>query len=116
MTSANVVSKVSQGKVPSQSSGNTHFLKNADITISSTRTEISEERTLWEQFIAQQESSAALVEQVNELKRMTEKTKREFEEFTKQQQEKYNKLHENIMCFSSSFGNSQSSTPMGLMQ
>jgi hypothetical protein len=97
MTSADVVSKViylSQGKVPSQSSGNTHFLKNASIPTSSTRTEISEERMLWEQFIAEQESSAALVEQVNELKRMTEKTEREFEKFKKQQQEKYNKLRE----------------------
>jgi hypothetical protein len=110
MTSADVVSKV-----PSQSSGNTRFLKNASISTSSTRIEISEERMLWEQFIAEQESSAALVEQVNELKRMTKKTEREFEEFKKQQHEKYNKLREDIMRFSSSFGNSQSSIPVGLM-
>jgi hypothetical protein len=57
-----------------------------------------------------QESSANLVEQVDELKRKTEKTEREFEEFKIQQQEKYNKLREDIMRFSSSSGNSQSST------
>jgi hypothetical protein len=43
---------------------------------------------------------------VNELKRKTEKTEREFEEFMIQQQEKYNKLREDIMHFSSSSGNS----------
>jgi len=47
---------------------------------------------------------------VDELKRKTEKTEREFEEFKIQQQEEYNKLREDIMCFSSSSGNSQSST------
>ena len=35
---------------------------------------------LWELLVAEQESSANLVEQVDELKRKTEKTKREFEE------------------------------------
>jgi hypothetical protein len=65
---------------------------------------------LREQFVAEQESSANLVEQVDELKRKTEKTEREFEEFKIQQQEKYNKLREDIMRFSSSSGNSQSST------
>jgi hypothetical protein len=33
---------------------------------------------------------------VDELKRKTEKTKRKFEEFKIQQQEEYNKLHEDI--------------------
>ena len=63
---------------------------------------------LWEQLVAEQESSANLIEQVDELKRKTEKTEREFEEFKIQQQEEYNKLHEDIMPFSSSSGNSQS--------
>ena len=63
---------------------------------------------LREQLAAEQESFAALVDQVDELKRKTKKTKREFEEFKIQQQEKYNKLHEDIIRFSSSSGNSQS--------
>ena len=63
---------------------------------------------LWEQLVAEQESSANLVEQVDELKRKTEKTEREFEEFKIQQQEEYNKLRVNIMRFSSSSDNSQS--------
>ena len=61
------------------------------------------------------ESSANLIEQVVELKRKIEKTEREFEEFKIQQQEEYNKLREDIMRFSSSSGNSQSSTLVGLM-
>ena len=61
---------------------------------------------LWEQLVTEQESSANLVEQVDELKRKTERTKREFEEFKIQQQEEYNKLREDIMRFSSSSGNS----------
>ena len=71
---------------------------------------------LREQLVAKQESSANLVEQVDVLKRKTKKTEREFEEFKIQQQEEYNKLREDIMCFSSSSGNSQSSTPMAFMQ
>jgi hypothetical protein len=43
---------------------------------------------------------------VDELKRKTAKTEREFEEFKIHQQEEYSKLQENIMCFSSSSGNS----------
>ena len=65
---------------------------------------------LQEQLVAEQESFANLIEQVDELKRKTKKTKREFEEFKIQQQEEFNKLHEDIICFSSSSGNSQSST------
>ena len=42
---------------------------------------------------------------MDELKRKTEKTEREFEEFKIQQQE-YNKLREDIMRFSSSSDNS----------
>jgi hypothetical protein len=61
-------------------------------------------------LVVKQESSTNLVEQVDELKRKTEKTEREFEEFKIQQQEEYNKLREDIMRFSSSSGNSQSST------
>jgi hypothetical protein len=53
---------------------------------------------------------------VDELKRKTEKTKREFEEFKIQQQEEYNKLREDIMRFSSSSSNSQSSNSIGLMK
>ena len=61
---------------------------------------------LREQLVAEQESFANLIEQVDELKRKTEKTKREFEEFKIQQQEEYNKLREDIMRFSSSSDNS----------
>ena len=61
---------------------------------------------LWEQLIAEQESSTNLIEQVDELKRKIENTKREFEEFKIQQHEEYNKLREDIMHFSSSSGNS----------
>ena len=86
------------------------FLKNAGILTSSARIETSAERVLWEQLIAEQESSTNLIEQVDELKRKTEKTEREFEEFKIQQQEEYNKLCEDIMRFSSSSSNSQSST------
>jgi hypothetical protein len=43
---------------------------------------------------------------VDQLKRKVENTKREFEEFKKQQQEEYNKLREHIMLLSA--GNSQS--------
>ena len=60
---------------------------------------------LREQLVVEQESSASLIEQVDELKRKIEKTEREFEEFKIQQQEEYNKLHEDIMCFSSSSSN-----------
>ena len=113
MTSADVVPTVlclSHGQVDSQVSGNTLFLKNASILTSFARTETSAERMLWEQLVTEQESSANLVEQVDELKKKTKKTEREFEEFKIQQQEEYNKLREDIMRFSSSSGNSQSST------
>ena len=76
ITSADVVCKVlcvHQGKAPSQRSGNNHFLKNAGIQTSSTRVETSAEITLREQFAAKQESSAALVKLVYELKRKTKK-------------------------------------------
>ena len=64
---------------------------------------------LQEQLVAEQESFANLIEQVDELKRKTEKIERESEEFKIQQQKEYNKLLEDIMRFSSSSGNSQSS-------
>ena len=64
---------------------------------------------LREHLVVEQKSSANLIEQVDELKRKTEKTESEFEEFKIQQQEEYNKLREDIMCFNSSSGNSQSS-------
>ena len=86
ITSADVICKVlyiHQGKAPSQGSGNNLFLKNAGIQTSSTRTKTSAERMLQEQLAAKQESSAALVDQVDELKRKTKKTKREFEEYKK---------------------------------
>ena len=60
---------------------------------------------LREQLVAKQESSANLIEQVDELKRKIKKTKREFE-FKIQQQQKYNKLCEDIKHFSSSSNNS----------
>ena len=86
ITSADVIWKVlcvHQGKAPSQESGNNLFLKNTGIQISSTRIKTSVERMLREQLAAEQESSAALVDQVDELKRKTEKTERELEEYKK---------------------------------
>ena len=74
MTSADVVCKVLyiyQGKAPSQGSGNNLFLKNAGIQTSSTRTKTSAERMLREQLATEQESSAAIIDQVDELKRKT---------------------------------------------
>jgi hypothetical protein len=44
-------------------------LKNAGIQTSSTRTETSKERMLREQLATEQESFAALIDQVDELKR-----------------------------------------------
>ena len=111
MTSVAVVCKVLciyQGKAPSQGSGNNLSLKNAGIQTSSTRTKTSTERMLWEQLAAE-ESNAALVGLVDELKRKMEKARREFEEFKKRREE-YNRLYEQVMHLSSP-GNSQSSTP-----
>ena len=113
MTSADVVCKVLyiyQGKAPSQGSGNNLFLKNVGIQTSFTRTETSVETMLREQLAAEQESSAVLIDQVDELKRKTDKTKRELEEYKKWQQEEYNNLCEICTRFSSS-SKSQSSTP-----
>jgi phage shock protein A len=73
-------------------------LKNAGIRTSCSR--------LQERLSAQQESSVGLAEQVDQMKRKVENTKREFEEFKKQQQEEYNKLCKHIMLLSA--GNSQS--------
>jgi hypothetical protein len=115
MISADVVSMVhrlSQFKAPSEASGNSLFWKNVGVWTSSTT---SAKRMLREQLVADQESFAALAEQVDELKRKTEKTEREFEEFKRQRQEEFNKLHEDIMRITYS-GNSQSSTPVGLVQ
>ena len=69
ITSADVVCKVLyvyQGKAPSQGSGNNLFLKNVGIQTISIRTETSMERMLWEELVAEQESSASLIEQVDE--------------------------------------------------
>ena len=63
--------------VLSQASCNTFSLKNAGIWTSCSR--------LREQLAAHQESSAILVEQVDQLKRKVEKTDRKFDEFKKQQ-------------------------------
>ena len=52
---------------------------------------------------------------MDELKRKTEKTEREFEEFKIQQQEEYNKLREDIMRFGSSSGNCGGINPYTLM-
>ena len=65
---------------------------------------------LREQLAAEKESSATLVDQVDDLKRKTEKIERELEEYKKWQQEEYNNRRELCTRFSSS-GNSQSSTP-----
>ena len=83
ITSADVVCKVlyvDQGMGPSQGNSKNLFLKNVGIQTSSTRIETSAERMLREQLVAEQESSATLVDQVDELKRKTEKTERELEE------------------------------------
>ena len=80
-------------------------MKNTGVRTRSSRKETSIERVLREQLAAEQESNATLVELVDELKRKTEKTKREFEEFKIQQQEEYNKLREDIMRFVSSSSN-----------
>ena len=104
MTSANVISKVlclSQGKRPSQASRKNFFLKNAGILRSSTRADTLAEMTLQEQLAGEQESTAALIELVDELKRKTKESKREFEEFKKQQQEVYNRLCKQVMRLSS---------------
>ena len=103
MTSTDVVSKVlclSQGKPPSQASRKDLFLKNAGILRSSTRAETSTKMTLREQLAGKQESTAALAALVDELKRKTEKSEREFEEFKKRQQKKYNRLCEQVMRLS----------------
>jgi hypothetical protein len=90
------------------------FLKNTGIPTSFARTETSAERTLREQFVAEQKSSANLVEQVDELKRKKEKTERGFEKFKIQQQKEYNQVREDIMCFSSFSGKFQSSTLLAM--
>ena len=104
MTSADVISMVLylyQGKHPSQTSSKNLFLKNAGILRSSTKAETSVEMTLQEQLAGEQESTAALVELVNELERKTGESEREFEEFKKQRQEEYNRLCEQVMRLSS---------------
>jgi uncharacterized protein YlxW (UPF0749 family) len=78
MTSADVVPMV---LCLSQVNCNTLFLKNVGIPSSSTRTETSAEKMLWEQLVVEQKSFTNLVEQVDELNRKTKKTEREFEEF-----------------------------------
>jgi hypothetical protein len=64
MTSANVVSKVlaSPWAKSTPSQWQHLFLKNTGIPTSFARTEMSAERTLREQFVAEQESSGNLVE------------------------------------------------------
>jgi phage shock protein A len=57
--------------------------------------------TLQEQLAGEQESIAVLVELVDKLKRKTEESEREFEEFKKQGQEEYNRLCDQVMCLSS---------------
>ena len=114
MTSTDIVCKVlcvSQGKADSQGSGNNLFLKNAGIQNISSRVETSIEITLWEQLAAGQESNAALVELLDELRRKTKKADGEFEEFKKRQEEEYNRLCEQVMRLGFP-GNSQSSTPV----
>jgi uncharacterized protein YlxW (UPF0749 family) len=76
-------------------------LKKAGILTSSTKVETSAEITLRDQLASEQESSTALVELVDELKRKIEMSKREFGEFKKQQQEEYNRLCEQVMRLSS---------------
>ena len=57
--------------------------------------------TLQEQFAGEQESIAAFVELMDQLKRKMEESKREFKEFKKLRQEEYNRLCEQVMCLSS---------------
>jgi predicted RNase H-like nuclease (RuvC/YqgF family) len=85
-------------KVLSQATCNTFSLKNASIRTSYSRFQ--------ERLAAQQESSAVLAEQEDQLKRKADNTDSEFEEFKKQQQKEYNELREHIMLLSA--GNSQS--------
>jgi hypothetical protein len=76
VTSADFVCKVLcvyQGKAPSQGSDNNLFFKNASIQTSSTRTETSAKRMLQEQLVVEQKSFVVLVNQVDELKRKTER-------------------------------------------
>jgi hypothetical protein len=77
MTTADVVSKVLclyQGKPPPRQAGKT-FFKNVGILRSSTRAETSTEMTLQEQLAGEKESTTALVELVDELKRKTKSLK-----------------------------------------
>ena len=62
---------------PPKEAATTFFWKNAGNQISSTRTETSVERMFQEYLAAEWKSFATLVDQVDELKRKTEKTKRE---------------------------------------
>ena len=81
MTSDDVVSKVLylyQGKRPSQASSKNLFLKNVGILRSSTRVETLVEMTLREQLAGEQKSTATLVELVDELRRKTQESEREF--------------------------------------
>jgi hypothetical protein len=59
-------------------------LKNVGILAISTRADTSAQITLQEHLAGEHESSAALIELIDELKRKTEKSEREFEEFKKQ--------------------------------
>ena len=59
------------------------------------------EITLREYLAGDQESIATLVELVDELKRKTKESEREFEEFKKWQQEEYNRHCEQVMRLSS---------------
>jgi hypothetical protein len=62
-------------------------------------------------MLREQLASAALIDQVDELKRKTEKVERELEKYKKRQQNEYNNLRGLCTRFSSS-SNSQSSTPV----
>ena len=76
-------------------------MKNAGILRSSTRAETSAKIMVQDQLASEQESFTTLVELVDEMKRKTEKSKREFEEFKKWQQEEYKRLYEQVMHLSS---------------
>ena len=72
-----------RASAPPKQAAKTFFWKNAGILRSSTRVETSVEMILQEQLAGEQESTTALAALVDELKRKTEKSEREFEEFKK---------------------------------
>ena len=99
----------------SQGSGNAPFLKNDGTPTSPHRTATSNQRMLQEEISAGHVSSDAIIEEVDHIKRLAEQIRLEIEEFKRQRQAEISELREDIMRFRSS-GNSESLTPVGLVQ